>query len=352
MHYEVLIIGQGISGTFLSYFLQKSNLSFIVIDDASPNAASRAASGVINPITGRRIVKTWMIEELMEFAKIAYRQIGNELDIECISETTIIDFFPTPQMRNAFMDRFHENGEYLKLPRNENDRRKNFNYDFGYGEIGPVFLVDIHSLLFSFRKKLIAEQHLSEEHFHIKELKISNNTIQYKDITADKIIFCDGIESFANPYFKNLPFAPNKGEALIVEIGNIPDDLIFKKGMSIVPIKNNLFWIGSSYEWEFDNDGPNKIFRERTELILLEWLKVPFKVVEHIAAVRPATLERRPFVGFHPVYKNVGILNGMGTKGCSLAPYFSNQLVQHITRQSPIHSEADINRFARILSKS
>jgi glycine/D-amino acid oxidase-like deaminating enzyme len=274
------------------------------------------------------------------------------LNIECISETKIIDFFPTAQMRYAFLSRFEEDTEFLKLPSAENDQRQNFNYDFGYGEIEPVYLIDISSLLSSFRKKLIADQHLLEEHVDITELKITENNIRYKDITADKIIFCDGIESFANPYFKNLPFAPNKGEALIAEIENFPDDIIFKKGMNIVPLKNNLFWIGSSYEWEFENDQPNKIFRERTELILLEWLKAPFKIVDHISSIRPATLERRPFVGFHPLQKNIGILNGMGTKGCSLAPYFANQLAENMIHQSPIHREADINRFAKILSRS
>jgi glycine/D-amino acid oxidase-like deaminating enzyme len=352
MHYDLLIIGQGISGTFLSYYLQQSNLSFIVIDDAKPNAASRAASGVINPVTGRRVVKTWMTGELMAFAKNAYQQIGEELKIECLEQTKIIDFFPTPQMRLAFTDRIRENAEYLKWPANENEWSAHFNYDFGYGEIEPVYLVKINLLLSSFRKKLMEGQYLIEEHFEIDKLNISETKIQYKDISTNKIIFCDGVESFSNPYFKNLPFAPSKGEALIVETENFHTGYIFKKGMSIVPIKNNLFWIGSTYEWEFENDKPNKIFRERAELMLLEWLKTPFKIVDHIASVRPATLERRPFIGFHPKHKNIGILNGMGTKGCSLAPYFANQLVQNLIDQSPIHREADVNRFAKILSKN
>ncbi len=352
MRVNILIIGQGISGTFLSYYLKKSGLSFLIIDESKSHTASKAAAGIINPVTGRRIVKTWMIDELMAFAKNAYQQIGSELNIDCISEKRIIDFFPTPQMRNAFLERFDEDEEYLKLPANENSWRENFNYDFGYGEIAPIFLIDINLLLSSFRKKMIEENHLLEERFDINELKISDNKIEYKNITADKIIFCDGIESFNNPYFKNLPFAPNKGEALIIEIENFPDNFIFKKGLNIVPLKNNLFWVGSSYEWKFEDDKPNKIFRERTELILLEWLKSPFKIVEHISSVRPATLERRPFVGFHPWQKNVGILNGMGTKGCSLAPFFANQLTQNIAEGTPIHREAEIERFARILSKN
>ena len=63
------------------------------------------------------------------------------------------------------------------------------------------------------------------------------------------------------------------------------------------------------------------------------------------------TLERRPFVGFHPLYPVVGILNGMGTKGCSLAPFFARQLVRHIMDGSAILAEADVRRFSKILSR-
>ena len=83
----------------------------------------------------------------------------------------------------------------------------------------------------------------------------------------------------------------------------------------------------------------------------MEWLRVPFRVVEHIAALRPATLERRPFVGFHPLYPAVGILNGMGTKGCSLAPYFARQLVQQMVSGVGIQADADILRFRKALGR-
>jgi hypothetical protein len=42
----------------------------------------------------------------------------------------------------------------------------------------------------------------------------------------------------------------------------------------------------------------------------------------------------------------------MGTKGCSLAPFFAKQLVDNILHQKPITPEADINRYSKILSKS
>ncbi|HEY8971175.1 MAG TPA: FAD-dependent oxidoreductase, partial [Puia sp.] len=88
-----------------------------------------------------------------------------------------------------------------------------------------------------------------------------------------------------------------------------------------------------------------------TEALLRDWLKPSFRILDHIASVRPATLERRPFVGFHPLHPPVGILNGMGTKGCSLAPYFAHQLVQHMTHGKPIRPDADVRRFTKILSR-
>jgi len=90
----------------------------------------------------------------------------------------------------------------------------------------------------------------------------------------------------------------------------------------------------------------------KSQSFVESWLKLPFTIIDHRAAVRPATLERRPFVGFHPQYNSVGIFNGMGTKGCSLAPFFANQLVQHIIHRTPIHSEADVKRFQRVLSRN
>jgi len=62
-------------------------------------------------------------------------------------------------------------------------------------------------------------------------------------------------------------------------------------------------------------------------------------------------LERRPFVGLHPANPKVGILNGMGTKGCSLAPYFAKQLAEQLIFDKPISAEANINRFTKILMR-
>ncbi len=311
-----------------------------------------------------------MIDELLAFAQERYGQLATVLGASFLEKVTVTDFFPTAQMRLAFLQRLEEDGSYLRLPENEQNWDSCFHYELGYGIISPCYLVDLPGLLTAARKRMLEQGVLREERFESGELEVGelrgaalsggvlgSGGVKYQDIEADRIVFCDGVGSFAGPYFSRLPFAPNKGEVLIVDIPGLgeagagTERTIFKKGITLAPWQEGMYWVGSSYEWSFETTGPTEGFRQKTEMALKEWVKLPFRVVDHIAAVRPATLERRPFVGFHPLYPAVGILNGMGTKGCSLAPYFARQLVDYLTKGSPIRPDADILRFTKVLSR-
>ena len=352
MFFDYLIIGQGISGTWLSYYLNKAGKSFLVFDNNFKSSSSKIAAGIINPVTGRRHVNVWMAEEILPFAWDAYKEIGKNLDITAISQKNIIDFFPSPQMRLSFLNRIEEDNTYVSNYPEQNHFMQLFNYEFGCGEIKSVYTAHLETLLPAWRQQLKSNNQLLEEEFEIKELKVSADKIQFKDITASAIIFCDGNSCTNNPYFKQLPFAPNKGEALLLEIPGLPENLIYKKGMMMSPLTTpGLWWVGSNYAWEFENANPTKEFKEKTEQLLKEWIKMPLKIIDHRSGIRPATLERRPFVGLHPLYPNIGILNGMGTKGCSLAPFFASQLVNHLLHNESIAPEADVKRFSKTLAR-
>jgi glycine/D-amino acid oxidase-like deaminating enzyme len=351
MRFDYIIIGQGLAGSFLSWNLIKAGKSVLIIDEKQNSTASRIASGVINPVTGRRVVRTWMIEKLMPFAIHAYTELGNELDAQLIRQCNILDFHPTPQMKLAFHERLPFESEYLRLPADENQWMGHFQYHFGFGEIDPCWLIDINTLLENWRKKLQDSGSVLEEKFDWKDCTVTPEQVVYKEHQASKIFFCEGTSGFDNPYFRLLPYARNKGEALIVEIPGLPPDHIFKQGINIVPWREGTFWVGSSYEWEFADTLPSENFRKKTEQHLQHWLKHSFKTVDHLASERPANMERRPFVGLHPVMPSVGILNGMGTKGCTLAPYFASQLTSFLVNAVPIEPLADVKRFTRILSR-
>ena len=348
---DYLIIGQGLSGTWLSWFLARENRSFLIIDKNEPITPSKVSSGVINPVTGRRMVKVWMAEQILSFAHEAYTEIGTFLGITAISQKNLLDFFPNPHQRQVFLERIEEGEEYVHSYPDQNQFYQFFNYELGCGEIRNCYIAHLENLLPAWRQELKKNRRLLEENFEFQNLVIKENSVEYNDIRAEKIIFCDGLSSFENSFFKQLPFAPNKGEALIVEVPGLPAQHIYKKGFTLVPFQEReKFWLGSNYQWNFPHANPTKEFYEQAERHLSGWLKLPFKILDHVSALRPATLERRPFVGLHPHQKNIGILNGMGTKGCSLAPYFANQLVQNLLYKKDIDPLAHINRFQKILS--
>lgn len=352
MQVDFLIIGQGICGTMLSWFLHREGKRFVVLDNSREQTSSRIAAGIINPITGRRYVTTWMIEDIMPFAVETYRTLEDYLETPLVAAKSIIDFFPSPQMRQAFVERIAEADTYLHSYPDQNHFNQYFQYDFGCGEIRPAYTVPIPVLLEAWRKKLVELQAFREEQFDPEQVRLSEEGIVYGDLSACKIIFCEGAAAINNPWFQLLPFAPNKGEALLIECEGLTNQHVFKKGLLLAPLpEENVFWVGSNYQWEFRDDQPSAAFYNQTTSLLKHWLREPFRVLEHKAAVRPATIERRPFVGFHPVYPQVGILNGMGTKGTSLGPFFAHQLVQHLVYGLPLSEEAHVQRFTRILSK-
>lgn len=54
-------------------FLQQRNISFAIVNDSNTASATKVASGVMNPVTGRRMVQTWMIEDVLPFAVESYK---------------------------------------------------------------------------------------------------------------------------------------------------------------------------------------------------------------------------------------------------------------------------------------
>lgn len=347
---KILIVGQGISGTMLSWYCHKANIPFIVIDEPIENSASKVAAGLINPVTGRRIVKTWMIDTLMPFAANAYRDFGKDFKIKVVEQKSIVDFFPTKQMEEAFEERVKENADYLHLA-NEKHFKDLVQYHLNYGIVSPCYIIQIQKVLSIWQDFLQARKLLSIEAFVDDELKINNNNLLYKNVAFSHIVFANGEKCRTNRWFKNLPWASNKGEALIIECKDLPEDFVYKKGISIIPIRSHRFWVGANYIWNYEDEKPTTMFYNNTKKQLEQILISPFTIIDHKAALRPANVERRPFVGFHPLYSKIGILNGMGAKGTSLAPYFANQLVENILLHTPIDAEADVARFTKILSR-
>ena len=342
MQTDFLIVGQGLSGTWLSYFLEKEGCNYLVIDDGSPAAPTRQAGGLLNPITGRHKVKTWLADELFPFAWKHYQELGNMLGIEAILHRDIIQFFANEEAKEQFEKRIPYAPEHLSLSRLQHAWSNYFIPESPYGIIQPVYLAQLETLVPAWRKQLTAKDKIREEIFDHAAIRFENQRGFYKDICFEKIIFCDGRSSISQPQFSSLPFALTKGEALVVRMKDLPATQVYKHRLTLLPLQESeLWWVGSSTHWEFKDEHPSKAYREETINELKQWVRIPFELVEHRAAIRTGTKERRPLVGMDPLNPRVGLLNGMGTKGCSLAPYFAHQLTRQLLYGAPIMPEVN-----------
>jgi glycine/D-amino acid oxidase-like deaminating enzyme len=354
MTVDYLIIGQGICGTWLSYYLLKEKKTVVVIDSYNPASASQVASGLINPVTGRRVVTTWMADALLPFAQKEYTALGDLLKTSVISKKNIIVFPGAPDLQQAFTMRMQEQNGYIHpVEISKESLNTVFNFPFDVFEISPCYLVDMPTILNTWRQYLSEKNLLWDEVFNENEMSLQAGSIQYKNIHAKKIIYANGIQSFESKYWKALPFVLNKGQALTVEINDLNDAYVYKFGhLTISSLQKNKWWAGSSNELAFRDALPTDEFRNKTLKALQSVIKKEIKLIARQAGLRPATVERRPFVGTHPLYNQLAIINGMGSKGCSLAPWFAKQLILNLINNEPLDALADVSRFSNMLKRN
>ena len=350
---HVLVIGQGIAGTWLSFFLEKAGITCTVIDDAQPNSATRVASGVINPVTGRQVAVTWQANTVLPFAKRSYQQLGEQLGKNLLHENGIVSFPLVSQMEEAYHKKIKAGCTYVSLMEQDHNLKDFFNYQLAEMLIKPAFGINLQQLLDSWRIKLQREGNLLDIAFEEEKLVITNNGLLYRGIKCDYLFYCQGIGVSRSKYWKALPFSLKKGEALLVDIPELPKKFIYKFGnITLVPWHTGHWWVGSTYEANFCNDNPTEAFRQKIDFFLQQTLKVPYSISGHLAAVRPATAERRPFAGLHPIENRIGILGGLGTKGVSLAPWLAWQICELLTNQRMIEPEVDVCRFKELLDNT
>lgn len=329
MTYDYLIVGQGIAGTSLAFQLMKNHKSFLIIDTVFWNSPSRIANGIVNPVTGQKYVKTWMFDDLYSCSKDFYKEIERILKIAIYFETDILKLLPTPLEANEFDGKIgvKDYNDFLENAQINTDKKWKSKY---IGKIKGGFWID--SKLFIEKSRLFFVdnglfQEIDFDYNSISELEEGYN---FSDNVFKKIVFCEGAKGLNNPFFPNLPFVLAKGEILTIAFENEMGKEIVQKNGILSPLNHGLYKFGSTNSWK--DLSPDITESARLELVdkLAQMSNEPFLIKNHAAAVRPTTKDRKPFLGASLSHSNIYILNGLGTKGISLAPYFSRMLLDYM----------------------
>ena len=342
---NTLIVGAGLAGTALAWQLHRRGVPFAIVDAGEPNSSSRIAAGFFNPITGQRLALSWRYRELFECAERFYRQVESDVGRELFVRRPMVRLFQNGLEKERYSRKAADFGDLvgeLNPPLLESD----FTSDLGGFELPTVAQLNVADFLLE-SKRHFADRFISAT-IDTNSIRIENDSVAVHDLGAfRRIVFCQGVAAMQNPLFRDLPFAPAKGEILTLRVPGLREDRIVNRGVWLAPLGNELYRAGSTYDRDNLDSVPTAQGREEIVGRLRAFLRRPFEVVDHVAAIRPILDDRKPLLGLHPHYDSVGFFNGLGSKGSLLAPYFAGQLADYLRGSGALEADVDLRHWKR-----
>jgi|SRR5688572_1172701 len=341
---DFIIVGQGLAGSALALQLLKRNKKILVIDRIVANSPSRIAVGLFNPITGRHMIKTWLADRLFPCLHHFYREAETLTRNRFFYPLSLYRPFSTIEEQNEWMaksadpvyDGYIEN--IFTKPTHHSAKDT-----FGGLLLKQCGYLDTIRYLDSVRILIKEKAILMEESFEDEQLVVEGMSVRYKDFEAGAIIFCQGMES--NKWFKWVPVLPLKGETIRIQSAET-ENIIINRGVYAVPVNQSGAWrVGATYSWTDQTEQVTDAARRELMTKLDDLVNFKYTVSDQEWGIRPTTHDRRPILGTHPEHKVLFILNGMGPKGVSLAPYFSEILIQSIENHQSLNKDVNIERY-------
>ena len=349
---DYLIVGCGIAGVAFAEQALRANKKVLVFDNNS-QPSSKIAGGLYNPVVLKRFSEVWKASEQVDLATSFYSDLEAKLK-------TRFDFKMPIYRRLASIE--EQNNWFAAADKPSLSRFlsthlvpntfEHITAPYYYGEVLETGYLDVKSLVTAYASYLKSIGSFSADAFDYKAIQFEEGYILYNDIKVKHIIFAEGFGLHANPYFNDLPLDGTKGELLHVRIPNLKLDKVVKSNIFVLPIGNDVYKVGATYDWQDKSNTPTE--EAKRELIdnLKDLISCDFEVLEHFAGVRPTVKDRRPLVGKHPIHDKLFVLNGLGTRGVMLAPYLALQLFNCIETNIPLENDINVERIYKKRAKS
>jgi glycine/D-amino acid oxidase-like deaminating enzyme len=346
MEIDYLIIGQGLAGSLLAWELIQRNKRVVVIDDGKDNASLMAA-GLINPLTGMRLVKTAHVEKLLPVAIAFYQTLSHHFNEPFYIEKPLLRVLNTHKELLTCQKR-QQQAEYHPYLSQKLSIDHSIISAAGLVKQQQTGYLLCKPLLTALKNYFIAQNAYIKTEINYADIKLTPH-LQWKQLTAKKLIFCEGHHARHNPWFSYLPFQPVKGEIITATaIHKIPQNII-NYGHWFIPLNSNTFRTGST----FDREHLDSSSTEDAKYSLLTSLKqvmpslsIKTKITQQ-AGIRPTTLDKQPFTGNHPAHPKLIIFNGFGAKGSLQIPWYCQNMADYLIHNKTIAENSNIMRYAK-----
>jgi glycine/D-amino acid oxidase-like deaminating enzyme len=343
----------GIAGLVFSKTLRDHGKSFVVID-STKKGATKASGGVLNPTVLKRFTPAWNTVEFVLKAATFYESLARDIGQQVLSEVAIHRILASVEEQNNWMVASDKEilSRFLspKIVKNNNTA---ISAPFGLGAVTQAKIMKPYATLKTYHDFLKKQDQFIEAQFDYQELIITKTAVQYKDIKATKIVFAEGSGVVHNPYFTidispkgEKVFVGNKGEYIIIKAPELQSEAILKGPVMVIPLGDDLYKVGASYGRDDYSTNATLGACEEISAKLSKMISCDFSVVDQVTGIRPTVKDRKPLVGSLQNTKSVSFLNGLGTRGLTMAPSLAGHLYDYLENDVQIPELIDIKRFA------
>lgn len=346
---DYLIVGAGLAGMCVAEKLLTAENKISVIDLPAKGSSTLVSAGIINPITGMRFVRSWNFPLLEFHFKKFYESLEDKLNCSFFKSIEIDQCLKDEKEVSEWLERTADPFYQFYIDKEIWKEVFHNGQEFYFGKIRGAYLLQLDTLIPNWKRRLQDHCIFYEQEFSFDDFKINTEEAYWKNLRIKKgIVFTEGYRVSSNPFFGWLPVVPLKGECSKLNGVGFQREALLKMNYTLCPAGENQMWCGSSFKindqsLDFDESERKRQNSFITSVITQER---KYSVTQHVG-IRPATRDRKPIIGAHPIYKNLYVLNGFGTKGFSLAPYVSDCFIEYLQGKAAIPEEISIDRLKR-----
>jgi glycine/D-amino acid oxidase-like deaminating enzyme len=321
---RILIVGAGLAGSLLAWRLTASGARITVVDDARVGRASPVAAGLLSPLSGARLTLADRLDVHLPVARAFYQELERAMGGRW--------FHPMPILRDlrsaeeVQLSRQRLADRHVALYVEEDESEEASGTPFGRLRIEGGGWLDYRRLpeLHRAGKWEVISQKISPE-----DLRETAEAISWQGRDWDACVLATG---YAPEWSATsaLTWQAAAGDILTARIEGWDESHIRTRGIFTVPLGENCYRVGATYERDDLSAVPKSERREALRIELHSWTGQPVEVLAHAVGVRPILSGRRLVAAPVPGHPRLFLLNGLGSKGALHAPALVENLAGQI----------------------
>ncbi len=344
MKTDYLIVGQGLAGSLLAWHLLEAGKRVFVVDRDEADTSSKVAAGLVTPIAGSRFHLPEGLEDRLDYARSFYWKLEEQSGLTLFHHRRIIRLFRSASEEPLWQERLREDSSrYARFHAPLVLEPGRLHAPHGGFEMKEGGWLDLPAFLEYTRQTLLERAAYAIATLDPDEISVSQTEVQWKNVSASEIVFCQGWRGSQNRFFDWIPVRPTGGDLLDLEIPDlVGDPRIINGGGWIVPMGGNRFRAGATYHHGHREIPSLEAAREEILAKVEAMTSAARSVTGHRRALRPTIRRSQVFLGRHPALPRVTYLNGFGSKGALNGPWHARILANHLLSGTPLPPDCDL----------